>query len=114
MAERNEIRVSDQDPEMLAIKALSSVLAPLDPVARKRVLEWASDRFVEGPVRLWKSEEYERLSAQLEFLRTRAKELGVSDRELIHAFSALREGKVAPIEVRTEIREAEEKLRAGS
>lgn len=45
MPERNEVRVSDQDPEMIAIKAISAALVPLDDKATLRVLKWADGRY---------------------------------------------------------------------
>lgn len=40
-----DVRVSDQDPEMLAIKAVLAALAPLDSEAAARVLGWAEARY---------------------------------------------------------------------
>jgi hypothetical protein len=45
MAERNEVRVSDQDLEMLAIKAMVAALDPLTPSARERVMKWTESRY---------------------------------------------------------------------
>jgi hypothetical protein len=47
---RNEVRVSDSNAEMLAIKAIAQALEQLDRDARRRVLHWAGDRFVNGEV----------------------------------------------------------------
>lgn len=50
MGERNEVRVSDADDEMLAIKAVAAALAPLDERAAHRVLGWASEKFLHARV----------------------------------------------------------------
>jgi hypothetical protein len=43
--QRTEVRVSDQDPEMLALKAVATALAPLDRDTAARVLGWAEARY---------------------------------------------------------------------
>ena len=43
--QRVEVRVSDQDPEMLALKAVAAALAPLDRDTAARVLGWAEARY---------------------------------------------------------------------
>lgn len=40
-----QVRVTDADPEMLAIKAVLAALAPLDAQAASRVLGWAEARY---------------------------------------------------------------------
>lgn len=47
---RNEVRVSDGDLEMLAIKAIGQALEPLSRDIRRRVLNWAGDRYVNSEV----------------------------------------------------------------
>jgi hypothetical protein len=53
MADRqNQVRVSDSDVEIAALKALDAALAKLDLETCTRVLNWANDRFVRDPDRL--------------------------------------------------------------
>lgn len=42
---RSEVRVSDADPEMLALKVVAQALAPLDRDTAARVLGWAESRY---------------------------------------------------------------------
>lgn len=109
MSDRNEVRVSDQDPEVLAMKALSAALQPLDTNARVRLLSWAEDKFVKDVERAVSEEALMGVQAQMEALEKRAKYIGVSMPKLVHAFSAAREAaRVAPIEVREDDESAHE------
>jgi hypothetical protein len=45
VSDRRDVRVSDQDPEILAMKAITAALEPMDPKDRERVLKWADARF---------------------------------------------------------------------
>jgi hypothetical protein len=99
MSNRREVRVSDQDPEMLAIKAVAAALEPLDEEARGRVLEWAKDRFVEAPLRTIKGSTFEAMKAQLDCVREYANRIGVKETDLVHALAAQRtRAGLAPIE----------------
>lgn len=115
MSDRSEIRVSDQDAEMLAIKAIGQAFAGLDRESRKRVLNWTQDKYIDSELRGISSDAWEGIKAQMEALNKYAADLGVTQRELVHALSAMREGKVAPVEVRDgvedEVRAVEEQLR---
>lgn len=116
MGSQHEIRVGDRDPEMAAVKALGAALEPLDLDARKRVLAWAKDKYVEGEFREIRSAAMEGISASIEAIQTSAKNLGVTDRQFIHAVSAVRDrAKLAPVdeaptEVIEEIAREEERI----
>lgn len=99
MSSQHEIRVGDKDPEMAAVKALGAALEPLDLDGRKRVLAWASDKFVDMEFRSIRAAAMEGILASMEEIRKRASELGVNERTLMHAISAVRDREgVAPIE----------------
>lgn len=46
MSERQGVRVSDRDPELLAMKALMSAFEGLDKEQVARVLKWAGARYL--------------------------------------------------------------------
>lgn len=99
MSERNEVRVSDQDGEMLAIKAISAAMDRLDVETCERVIRWAEDRYVRTAIRAIGKQAMEGIKAQMETLDSEAKMLGVSVPQLIHTFSAIRsKHQLAPIE----------------
>lgn len=99
------------DPEMDALAVIDQVMEPLDERARNRVLEWASAKFVEDPKRAIGEQAFEAMKRQMDAINDRAQFLGVTDRQLIHAMSALREREgLAPVEVRESIERAEAEL----
>lgn len=115
MSERNEVRVSDSDAEMLAIKAIASALDRLDEAARKRVLEWGEDRYVNAPLKRMSDAAMEGMTRQLEVLDRHATQLGVKTTDLVHAYSTLRQRSgFAPVDEREldprEVEQAERKL----
>jgi hypothetical protein len=44
---RHEVRVSDSDRELLAMKAIAAALDPMENYDRERVLKWAQAKYVD-------------------------------------------------------------------
>ncbi|MBN8868005.1 MAG: hypothetical protein J0H98_10670 [Solirubrobacterales bacterium] len=102
-----EVEKKSPVAELDAMKDIAALLDPFTREERARILTWCEDMLVKSETRSILNEDVERMSAYFEELTSRAKELGVPARSLVHAYSALRERKVAPLVVREEIVEAE-------
>ncbi len=100
-----------EDKEIAAMESLRRSLEPLESEAVRRVLEWAKDRFLDETSRTMNKLSEQNLLAQIKQITERAQQLGVTDRELMHALSAMREAQgLAPVEVREEIAAVETKI----
>lgn len=100
--------------EMKAIASVAAALEPLELDQRTRILRWAKDKYEDSLERIIDREQMVAVKAYVEEVNRYAKSLGVEPRALIHTFSALRERKVGPIEVRKELTAAEKELLKGS
>lgn len=86
------------DAELDAVRDVAAALEPLDVDTRKRVLQWAQDRFIEGPKRNIDQLQWAAVDAQIKAYKKYAAEMGVDDRQLAHALAHVRSlGRLAPI-----------------
>lgn len=102
---RTEIRVSDVDPEMLAIKALGAALAPLDKTSAARVIGWADKRYGVGAQRAEEDQlsesirdAYKSMSEGLSLITRAVRELNVPTEQVEAVFRRIYTETCAQIE----------------
>ena len=92
-----EIRASDGDPEIAAMKAIEKSLYDLDREAVRRVMRWANERHIQGPDDKLMHETHEwvhAMTAGIATLTKAARHAGVTEHEYVVAVKRLMEDAV--------------------